>query len=68
MRDAALIALLLWFAAPIIRVERFRYAAALGICDHYAGALRRVRRNVLLERTETRTSAPADLAYGLRRL
>jgi hypothetical protein len=34
MRDAALIALLLWFAAAIIRVERFRYAAALGICDH----------------------------------
>lgn len=58
-------ALLVWFASAIIRLERYHYAAMLGICDRHAGELARADKEQCLQRTETRTNAFAHLAYGL---
>ncbi|ODP36192.1 hypothetical protein [Sphingomonas turrisvirgatae] len=63
---AILLALLLWFGSAIIRLERYRYAAMLGMCDRHSGELRRAKREQCLENTETRTNPLWHLAYGLR--
>lgn len=69
MKNVALVvmaALLVWFATAIVQLERYHYAAMLGVCDRYAGELQRARREQRLATTETRTSPLYHLAYGLR--
>jgi hypothetical protein len=58
----------MWFATAIVRLERYRYASALGMCDRYAGELQRAKRELCLERTETRTTSIAHLLHGLKLL
>jgi hypothetical protein len=64
---AVLLAMLVWFATAIIRLERYRYASMLGICErraeHAQFAPQRCRNTV-----ETRTGALWHLVYGLRLL
>lgn len=61
-----LLAMLVWFASAIIRLERYHYAAMLGSCDQHTGELARARREQCLATKETRTNPLWHLAYGLR--
>ena len=62
----ALICLLVWFGASIIRLEKYHYAASLGMCGELENKLDRIRREECLENAETRTSPIWHLVYGLR--
>lgn len=60
-----LLALLVWFGVTIVRLENYRHAASLGMCDQYTG-LSMHRRNACLDGKHTRTSWAYYLLYGLR--
>ncbi|OAN52686.1 hypothetical protein [Sphingobium sp. TCM1] len=68
MRNALivfLVAMLIWFGVTIVRLENYRYAASLGMCDQYIG-LSLHRRDACLNGKETRTNWVYNLLYGLR--
>jgi len=55
---------LLWFGAAIVRLERYHYAAQIGMCADGDPAAR----DACLNRAETRTNWVYHLAYGLKLL
>lgn len=57
-------ALLVWFGLNIIRLERYNYAAALSMCDAHRPD--RIKIDLCLASTETRTNPLWHLAYGLK--
>jgi hypothetical protein len=62
---AVVLALLVWFGVTIVRLENYRYAASLAMCDQYTG-LSLHRRDACLDGKQTRTSWVYNLLYGLR--
>lgn len=62
-----LAATLVWFGAAIVRLEQYHYASMLGMC----GAIEPLtlpKRELCLQKAETRTSPFYHLLYGLELL
>jgi hypothetical protein len=54
-------------ARAVVRLENYRYANSLGMCDKYKAAnpFQLVQRDKCLENTQTRTSSLWHLYYAL---
>jgi hypothetical protein len=71
MKTAALTVLVIaviWSASAVVRLENYRYANFLGSCSQFniADPMQRVKREICLEQSETRTSWVWHLLYGLK--
>ena len=64
MTIALLAGMLVWFGTAIVRLERYHYASMLGMCGQI-DPLRLGKREVCLQKAETRTSPFYHLLYGL---
>lgn len=63
----ALIALLWWFGAAVVRLENYRYASDMGFCTEHEWPMGMIKRHDCLMATETRTHPLWHLYYGLQR-
>lgn len=62
---ALLAAILVWFGTAVVRLEQYHYASMLGMCGPI-DPLTLVKRELCLQKAETRTSPFYHLLYGLR--
>ena len=61
---ALLAAMLVWFGTAIVRLEQYRYASMLAMCGPL-DPLTLGKRELCLQKAETRTSPVYHLLYGL---
>ena len=61
----ALSILLVWFGIAIVKLESYRYADQVGLCQEYSRLEDFVERERCLHETKTRTSPLWHLFYGL---
>ena len=63
-----LVAIVVWFASAIIRLENQRYAMEIGMCGNFEPEHPESigKRSECLAKVQTRTDAAYNLLYGLK--